>query len=595
MNVFITGGGGVHRIAPRRAPARARRPRGRSRRPLDRRMENIAHLDRAAGLRAPHRLGARRAAGQRAGRSLRCHRASRRRGRREADRRAAGAHHRDQRPRHRGRARAPRPRSRSWSSSRRRPRSTASRTRSRSARITISSSARRRTRAGPMPAPRRSTSGWRSPTAHEKDVPVIIARFFNTVGPRQTGRYGMVLPNFARRRCAASRSRCTAPATNPLLRPRARRGRGDAAADRDAGGAWARSSTSARPRKSRSVELAELVRDAAGSTSEIVLVPYAEAYAEGFEDMLRRVPDVSKLERDDRLPAEDAARRDHRRRRRGPARRARRRPATAGAHRSSSVMRAILTYHSIDASGLADLGRSADAFRAHVRLLASGRVQVVPLDDARGPSADGGTRSRSPSMMAFVNFGKLAAPLLRTRTAGHGVRGDRPRRRTQRLGRCATARIPTLPCWLGCARRAAERGREDRRAHAAPSAPDGAHVATELADEDRRLRRADRSRAWTHVPSSLRVSVRRRQRRRGGRRSPRSVRVACTTELRRVRPSERSARSFRVSTCTISANAGSSRRGGRAAFRAGCGSARRARRARQLQTARRARSRDHAA
>jgi UDP-glucose 4-epimerase len=43
--------------------------------------------------------------------------------------------------------------------------------------------------------------------------------------------------------------------------------------------------------------LAELVRDAAGSRSEIVLVPYAEAYAEGFEDMLRRVPDLTKLER----------------------------------------------------------------------------------------------------------------------------------------------------------------------------------------------------------------------------------------------------------------------------------------------------------
>ena len=42
---------------------------------------------------------------------------------------------------------------------------------------------------------------------------------------------------------------------------------------------------------------AELVRDAAGSSSEIVLVPYAEAYAEGFEDMQRRVPDPLKLER----------------------------------------------------------------------------------------------------------------------------------------------------------------------------------------------------------------------------------------------------------------------------------------------------------
>ena len=45
------------------------------------------------------------------------------------------------------------------------------------------------------------------------------------------------------------------------------------------------------------LELAERVRDAAGSGSEIVRIPYAEAYAEGFEDMDRRVPDVDKLER----------------------------------------------------------------------------------------------------------------------------------------------------------------------------------------------------------------------------------------------------------------------------------------------------------
>ena len=44
-------------------------------------------------------------------------------------------------------------------------------------------------------------------------------------------------------------------------------------------------------------KLAEMVRDAAGSKSEIRLVPYSEAYAEGFEDMQRRIPDVRKLER----------------------------------------------------------------------------------------------------------------------------------------------------------------------------------------------------------------------------------------------------------------------------------------------------------
>ena len=45
------------------------------------------------------------------------------------------------------------------------------------------------------------------------------------------------------------------------------------------------------------MQLAEMVRDAAGSKSEIKLIPYSEAYPEGFEDMMRRVPDVTKLER----------------------------------------------------------------------------------------------------------------------------------------------------------------------------------------------------------------------------------------------------------------------------------------------------------
>jgi UDP-glucose 4-epimerase len=131
----------------------------------------------------------------------------------------------------------------------------------------------------------------------EKGVPVIITRFFNTVGPRQTGRYGMVLPNFAAQALAGepitvygsgAQSRCfghvndAVEATIRLLQTPAAIGQVfNIGADEEV--------TIRR--------LAELVRDAAGSTSEIVLVPYAEAYAEGFEDMQRRVPDSGKLER----------------------------------------------------------------------------------------------------------------------------------------------------------------------------------------------------------------------------------------------------------------------------------------------------------
>ena len=132
---------------------------------------------------------------------------------------------------------------------------------------------------------------------HEKQLPVIVARFFNTVGPRQTGRYGMVLPNFAMQALrgepitvygAGTQSRCfghVRDAVEAICRlidePAAIGQVFNIGADREV-----------------SIQrLAEMVRDAAGSTSPISLTPYAEAYAEGFEDMERRVPDVRKLER----------------------------------------------------------------------------------------------------------------------------------------------------------------------------------------------------------------------------------------------------------------------------------------------------------
>ena len=133
--------------------------------------------------------------------------------------------------------------------------------------------------------------------AHEKGVPVIIVRFFNTVGPRQTGRYGMVLPNFARQALrgepmtvygSGDQSRCfghVRDAVEGLLRlvdtP---------SAVNEVFNIGSTEETTIR-------SLAEQVRTAAGSESPIVTVPYGEAYAAGFEDMLRRVPDVSKLER----------------------------------------------------------------------------------------------------------------------------------------------------------------------------------------------------------------------------------------------------------------------------------------------------------
>lgn len=130
----------------------------------------------------------------------------------------------------------------------------------------------------------------------EKKVPVILARFFNTVGPRQTGRYGMVLPNFAAQALAGdpitvygtgTQSRCFGhvnDAVESILRLIA------------TPAAVGQVYNVGNDEEVTILQLAERVRAAAGSSSEIRLVPYTEAYPEGFEDMHRRVPDVRKLE-----------------------------------------------------------------------------------------------------------------------------------------------------------------------------------------------------------------------------------------------------------------------------------------------------------
>jgi len=133
--------------------------------------------------------------------------------------------------------------------------------------------------------------------AKERALPVVIVRLFNTVGPRQTGRYGMVLPRFI----AAAR------ANEPL------RVFGDGKQTRcfcdvrDTVEALVRLQHCAAARgeifnigggeEISMLDLAKLVVATLGSKSEIQLVPYAEAYAPGFDDMRRRKPVVEKLAR----------------------------------------------------------------------------------------------------------------------------------------------------------------------------------------------------------------------------------------------------------------------------------------------------------
>jgi UDP-glucose 4-epimerase len=128
----------------------------------------------------------------------------------------------------------------------------------------------------------------------ERRVPVIVLRLFNTVGPRQTGRYGMVVPNFVRQALAGD--------------PITVFGTGTQSRSFGYVGDVVRGMMAlvAEPRTVGEVfnlgnnqeitirELAELVKTMTGSNSEIVSIPYEEAYESGFEDMLRRVPDLTK-------------------------------------------------------------------------------------------------------------------------------------------------------------------------------------------------------------------------------------------------------------------------------------------------------------
>ncbi len=130
----------------------------------------------------------------------------------------------------------------------------------------------------------------------EKKQPVIIVRLFNTVGPRQTGRYGMVLPNFVSQAIEGrpitvygngQQSRCfcdVRDAVEAVLRL--------VASDAAVGEVVNVGST-----EEVTIEaLARLVKERTGSSSSIEFIPYDKAYEPGFEDMFRRVPALEKLE-----------------------------------------------------------------------------------------------------------------------------------------------------------------------------------------------------------------------------------------------------------------------------------------------------------
>lgn len=128
----------------------------------------------------------------------------------------------------------------------------------------------------------------------EKKLPTIIVRLFNTVGPRQTGRYGMVIPNFVTQALAGkpvtvfgdgTQSRCfcfVGDVVGALIKLM------------EHSGAVGEVFNVGSDEEITILDLARRVKELTDSDSEIVFVPYDEAYEQGFEDMPRRVPDISK-------------------------------------------------------------------------------------------------------------------------------------------------------------------------------------------------------------------------------------------------------------------------------------------------------------
>ena len=132
---------------------------------------------------------------------------------------------------------------------------------------------------------------------NETKLPVVIARLFNTVGPRQTGQYGMVIPRFLAQGLAGEpltvygdgrQTRCFAHVADVVGALVALMGRPEAR-----GNVY----NIGNDEEVTILQLAEKVRALTGSRSPIRMVPYTEAYTAGFEDMVRRVPDLGKIRR----------------------------------------------------------------------------------------------------------------------------------------------------------------------------------------------------------------------------------------------------------------------------------------------------------
>jgi len=132
----------------------------------------------------------------------------------------------------------------------------------------------------------------------EYELPVTVARFFNTVGPGQSGRYGMVIPRFVRQALRdqpitvfgdGDQSRCFCHVSDTIRALSALLDKPEGTA----GEIFNIGNTA----ETTINKLAGLVLEQTGGQSQITYIPYSEAYAPGFEDMRRRVPDIGKISR----------------------------------------------------------------------------------------------------------------------------------------------------------------------------------------------------------------------------------------------------------------------------------------------------------
>jgi UDP-glucose 4-epimerase len=129
----------------------------------------------------------------------------------------------------------------------------------------------------------------------EHDLDCVIVRLFNTVGPRQSGEYGMVIPRFVERALAnapieifgdGAQTRCFCHVDDTIRALVALMDSPDTSGEIYNVGS---------PNRIRIIDLAEQIKQALGSSSELVFVPFDQVYGQGIEDMLHRIPSIAKV------------------------------------------------------------------------------------------------------------------------------------------------------------------------------------------------------------------------------------------------------------------------------------------------------------